>query len=114
MVDSTKHLIVKSGLDSLLPQVSSGKRDGDGASKHNHGEGIDFKFNTPSQEMEAINKIAKMTVNPEAARQMLLKGKGTTGNVPALEIKVAATGQTLKIIYHGDSDGSGNHLHIQL
>jgi len=114
MVDSTKHLIVKAGLDSLLPQVSSAKRDGDGASKHNHGEGIDFKFNTPSQEMEAINKIAKMTANPEAARQMLLKGKGTTGNVPALEIKVAATGQTLKIIYHGDSDGSGNHLHIQL
>jgi len=114
MVDSTKHLIVKSGLDSLLPQVSSGKRDGNGASKHNHGEGIDFKFNTPSQEMEAINKIAKMTANPEAARQMLLKGKGTKGNVPALEIKVAATGQTLKIIYHGDSDGSGNHLHIQL
>ncbi len=114
MVDSTKHLIVKSGLDSLLPQVSSGKRDGNGASKHNHGEGIDFKFNTPSQEMEAINKIAKMTANPEAARQILLKGKGTTGNVPALEIKVAATGQTLKIIYHGDSDGSGNHLHIQL
>ena len=114
MVDSTKHLIVKAGLDSLLPQVSSAKRDGDGASKHNHGEGIDFKFNTPSQEMEAINKIAKMTANPEAARQILLKGKGTTGNVPALEIKVAATGQTLKIIYHGDSDGSGNHLHIQL
>lgn len=115
MVDSTKHLIVKSGLDSLLPQVSSGKRDGNGASKHNHGEGIDFKFNTPSQEMEAINKIAKMTANPEAARQMLLKGKGTNGhNVAPLEIKVGATGQVLKIIYHGDSDGKGNHIHIQL
>ena len=114
LVTSTKHLIVKAGLDSLIPQVSSGDRNGNGGSQHDHGNAVDFKFNTPSQEMEAINKIAKMTANPEAARQVLLKGKGTSGNVPPLEIKVAATGQTLKIIYHADSDGSGNHLHIQL
>jgi len=46
---------------------------------------------------------------------MLLKGKGTNGyNIPPVLIKIKDTGQTLKIIYHGDSDGSGNHLHIQL
>ena len=115
LIDSTKHLIVKSGLDSLGPQFSSGHRKGGGKSDHDHGNAVDFKFKSESQELEAINKIAALTGNPTETRNMLLKGKGTNGyNIPPVLIKIKDTGQTLKIIYHGDSDGSGNHLHIQL
>ncbi len=113
LIDSTKHLIVKSGLDSLGPQFSSGHRKGGGKSDHDHGNAVDFKFKSESQELEAINKIAALTGNPTETRNMLLKGKGTNGyNIPPVLIKIKDTGKTLKIIYHGDSDGHGNHLHI--
>ena len=113
LIDSTKHLIIKSGLDMLGPEFSSGHRKGSGKSDHNHGNAIDFKFRNSAQEADAINKIANLTGDPALTKKMLLKGKGTNGvGIEPVLIKIKDTGKTLKIIYHGDSDGHGNHLHI--
>ena len=97
----------------LGPEFSSGHRKGSGKSDHNHGNAIDFKFRNSAQEADAINKIANLTGDPALTKKMLLKGKGTNGvGIEPVLIKIKDTGKTLKIIYHGDSDGHGNHLHI--
>ena len=113
LIDSTKHLIIKSGLDMLGPEFSSGHRKGSGKSDHNHGNAIDFKFRNSAQEADAINKIANLTGDPALTKKMLLKGKGTNGvGIEPVLIKIKDTGKTLRIIYHADSDGVGQHLHI--
>jgi len=108
--DNIYKLLNKAGLSNFQFRVSSTNRNNSNA--HSTNKTIDFKF-PPNQERQVLQAIANLADDPQEALNLLYSQKGTDGNkVPSLKFK--SGNQLIKIIYHADSDGHGNHLHIQV
>lgn len=111
--DGIKTLLFKAGFDDLDYKISSTYRS-NSKTGHGKGLGVDIKINNPQDEAKALQRIANLTNDPQSALQAFANCKGTNGaGCKGVTLNVPSLGKKMFIIFHGDSDKSGNHLDIK-